>query len=449
MPTHLIILAAGEGTRMASDKAKVLHEIAGAPMFIHSLISAAGLDGRRVLVVGHGAEEVAATAKSFDETMLIAEQKEQLGTAHAVAAAAPALSDAGGDTVILLGDTHFIRPETLEKMQDLRKGGADVVFLGFEPADPARYGRMITDGDQLLKIVEWKQAGEDERRVRLCNSGVAIAETGTLLRLAAAVQNNNDAKEYYLTDIVEIARAEGLTVKFVTADEAETIGVNTRSELASAEAAFQSRARAAALENGVTLQAPDTVHFAYDTVIGRDAVIEQNVVFGPGVTVETGARIRAFSHLEGTHIGDGAIVGPYARIRPGTELSSGAKVGNFVEIKNAHIGDGAKVNHLSYIGDADIGSASNIGAGTVTCNYDGVFKHRTEIGERTFIGSNTLLVAPVKVGDEAMTATGSVITKDVPPGGLGVARAHQENKPNFAKRFFDKLRAAKAAQKKG
>ncbi|MGI9390259.1 MAG: bifunctional UDP-N-acetylglucosamine diphosphorylase/glucosamine-1-phosphate N-acetyltransferase GlmU [Boseongicola sp.] len=449
MPTHLIILAAGEGTRMASDKAKVLHEIAGAPMFVHSLISAAALDGRRVMVVGHCADKVAEAAHRHDESILIAEQTRQLGTANAVTAAASALSDAGGDTVILLGDTQFIRPETLKRMQEVRKGGADVVFLGFKPADPAQYGRMITDGDQLVKIVEWKQANEAERKVGLCNSGVAIAETETLLRLAAAVENNNDAREYYLTDIVELARAEGLSVKFETADEAETIGVNTRAELADAEAAFQSRARGAAMENGVTLQAPDSVYFAYDTEIGRDAVVEQNVVFGPGVTIETGARIRAFSHLEGAHIGHGAIVGPYARIRPGTKLSSGAKVGNFVEIKNAQIGDGAKVNHLSYIGDAGVGASSNIGAGTVTCNYDGVFKHRTEIGERAFIGSNTLLVAPVAVGDEAMTATGSVITNDVPAGDLGVARSRQENKPNFAKRFFEKLRAAKAAQKKG
>jgi len=449
MPTHLIILAAGEGTRMASDRPKVLHEIAGAPMFVHSLISGADLDGRRVLVVGHGAGEVAEAAHGYDEAILIAEQKEQLGTAHAVAAAAPLLSDAGGDTVVLLGDTHFIRPDTLEKMQDLRKSGADIVFLGFEPANPARYGRMITEGDDLLKIVEWKQAGEAERRIGLCNSGVAIAETKTLLRLAASVKGQNDAKEHYLTDIVELARAEGLTVNYLICDEAETIGVNTRGELAAAEAAFQARARAAALENGVTLQAPDTVHFAYDTAIGRDAVIEQNVIFGPGVTVETGAHIRAFSHLEGAHVGQGAIVGPYARLRPGTELSNDAKIGNFVEIKNAEIGEGAKVNHLSYIGDANVGAASNIGAGTVTCNYDGVFKHRTEIGERVFIGSNTLLVAPVKVGDEAMTATGSVITRDVPAGDLGVARAQQVNKPNFAKRFFEKLRAAKAAQKEG
>ena len=449
MPTHLIILAAGEGTRMSSDRPKVLHEIGGAPMFVHSLISGAGLDGRRVVVVGHGAEDVARAAYEFDEKILIATQQEQLGTAHAVAAAATALADAGGDTVVLLGDTHFIRPDTIEKMREMRKGGADVVFLGFEPDDPAKYGRMVTDGDELLKIVEWKHANEDERQITLCNSGVVIAETDTLLRLASAVQNNNDAKEYYLTDIVEIGLAEGLTFKFATAQEGETIGVNTRQELAAAEAAFQNIARAAALENGVTLRASDTVYFAHDTIIGRDATIEQNVVFGPGVTVESGARIRAFSHIEGAHIGHNAVVGPYARIRPGTEISSGAKVGNFVEVKNAQIGDGAKVNHLSYIGDADIGASSNVGAGTVTCNYDGVFKHRTTIGDRAFIGSNTLLVAPVEVGDEAMTATGSVITKNVPAGDLAVARARQENKPNFAKRFFEKLRAARAAQKKG
>ncbi|MEK6217377.1 MAG: NTP transferase domain-containing protein, partial [Boseongicola sp.] len=253
MPTHLIILAAGEGTRMASDRPKVLHEIAGAPMFVHSLISGADLDGRRVLVVGYGAQEVATAAHSYDETILSAEQKDQLGTAHAVAAAAPALTDAGGDTVVLLGDTHFIRPDTVGNMQELRKSGADIVFLGFEPADPARYGRMITEGDELLKIVEWKQASEAERRIGLCNSGVAIAETKTLLRLAASVKDQNGAKEQYLTDIVELARTEGLTVKYLTCDEAETIGVNTRGELAAAEAAFQARARAAALENGVTL----------------------------------------------------------------------------------------------------------------------------------------------------------------------------------------------------
>lgn len=449
MATHLIILAAGAGTRMMSDRPKVLHEIAGAPMFVHSLVSASELEGRRVIVVGHGGENVARVAKDYDEDILVAEQNEQLGTAHAVLAASEALSGAGGDTVVLLGDTHFIRAETLEKMRTLRAEGADVVFLGFEPNDPARYGRMVTDGDKLLRIVEWKEASEEEREITLCNAGVVMAETGTLLRLSSTVGNTNEAGEFYLTDIPEIANSDGLTVKVIVADETETIGVNSRAELANAEAVFQSLARENALAEGVTLQSPHTVHFSYDTVIGRDAFVEPNVVFGPGVTVESRATIRAFSHLEGCHVSTGAIVGPYARLRPGTELANDAKVGNFVEVKNAEIGEGAKVNHLSYVGDASVGDRSNIGAGTITCNYDGVSKHWTDIGQDAFIGSDTLLVAPVKVGDGAMTATGSVITRDVPDGAMAVARVKQDNKPNFATKFFARLRAAKAAKQKG
>jgi bifunctional UDP-N-acetylglucosamine pyrophosphorylase/glucosamine-1-phosphate N-acetyltransferase len=447
MPTHLIILAAGEGTRMQSDTPKVLHRIAGAPLFQHALNSGSELDGRRVLVVGHGGAAVAKAAQEIDPEILIAEQTEQLGTAHAVAQASDALKDAGGDTVMLFGDTPFIRSETLERMQDMRGQGADIVFLGFEAADPGRYGRMVTDGDVLLQIVEFKDATEGERAITLCNSGVVMADTATLLRLAAAVGNDNAAGEYYLTDIPALGRKEGLVTKVVTCAEEETLGINTRADLAAAERVFQERARAEALENGVTLIAPETVHFAADTVIGRDAVIEPYVVFGPGVTVESEAQIRAFSHIEGAHVGARAIVGPYARLRPGAEISNDARIGNFVEIKNAEIGDGAKVNHLSYIGDASIGARSNVGAGTITCNYDGVFKHRTEIGSDVFIGSNTMLVAPVKVGDEAMTATGGVITSDVPAGDMAVARARQINKPGFARKLFARLRAAKAARK--
>ncbi len=449
MSTHLILLAAGEGSRMLSDQPKVLHEIAGAPLFAHALDSAARLDGQRIIVVGHGGDKVRAAAEALDEGLLVVEQADQLGTAHAVTMAAPVLAGAGGDTVLLFGDTPFIRPETLEAMQATRASGADVVFLGFEAADPGTYGRMITDGRRLLKIVEHKDASEEERAITLCNSGVVLADTETLLRLAAAVGNDNGAGEYYLTDIAELAGSEGLTVEVVTCDEAETLGINTRADLAAAEATFQARARAEALENGVTLIAPETVHFAFDTVLGRDALVEQFVVFGPGVTVETNATIRAFSHLEGCHVSRDAVVGPYARLRPGAELGNGAKVGNFVEIKNADLGEGAKVNHLSYIGDASVGAGSNIGAGTITCNYDGVFKHRTKIGRNAFIGSNTMLVAPVSVGDEAMTATGSIVTRDVPATDLAVARARQENKAGFALKFFDRLRALKAAQKKG
>ena len=447
MPTHLILLAAGEGTRMQSDTPKVLHRIGGMPMFAHALASAAGLDGQRVIVVGHGAEDVAAAAREIDPDILIAEQAEQLGTAHAVVQTRDALKDAGGDTVMLFGDTPFIRPETLARMQDMRTAGADIVFLGFEAADPGRYGRLVTDGDTLIRIVEYKDANSEERAITLCNSGVVMAETDTLLRLAAAVGNDNAAGEYYLTDIPAIAAGEGLVTKVATCDEAETLGINTRADLAAAEAVFQGKARNEALENGVTLESPETVHFAADTVIGRDAVIEPYVVFGPGVTIESGARIRAFSHLEGAHVGARATVGPYARLRPGAELANDTRIGNFVEIKNAEIGDEAKVNHLSYIGDASIGPRSNIGAGTITCNYDGVFKHRTEIGADVFIGSNTMLVAPVTVGDEAMTATGGVITMDVPAGDMAFARARQINKPGFARKLFSRLRAAKAAKK--
>ncbi|MCB1329630.1 MAG: bifunctional UDP-N-acetylglucosamine diphosphorylase/glucosamine-1-phosphate N-acetyltransferase GlmU, partial [Maritimibacter sp.] len=296
----------------------------------------------------------------------------------------------------------------------------------------------------LTKIVEFKDATEEERAIRLCNSGVVMADAALLFDLVAAVGNDNAAGEYYLTDIVGIARDRGLRAVAVTCDETETLGINTRAELAAAEAAFQARARAAAIEDGVTLVAPETVYFAQDTFIGRDAVIEPNVVFGPGVTVETGARIRAFSHLEGCHVSRDAVVGPYARLRPGAELAEGAKVGNFVEIKNAEIAAGAKVNHLTYIGDAFVGEAANIGAGTITCNYDGVFKHRTHIGARSFIGSNTMLVAPVTVGDGAMTATGTVVTRDVPAGAMAVGRAKMEIKEGFWARMYAKLKAKKS-----
>lgn len=448
MQTALIILAAGQGTRMRSDMAKVLHEVAGASLLVHAMRSGATLEPERTVVVaGHGAEAVTQAAKAEDPDAQVVLQTEQLGTGHAVMQARDALADFDGDILVLYGDTPFIRPETLAAMAEARAAGHGVVVLGFEPADPGRYGRLITDGDRLEKIVEFKDATDEERAVSLCNSGVMALDRATAFDLLDNITNDNAAGEYYLTDLVRAATSAGLTATVVVCDEAETMGINSRAELAMAEAAFQAQARDDALALGVTLQAPETVYFSADTVIGRDALVEPNVVFGPGVTVESGARIRAFSHLEGCHVGAGAIVGPYARLRPGTELSNDVKIGNFVEIKNAEIADGAKVNHLSYIGDATIGEAANIGAGTVTCNYDGVFKHRTEIGARAFIGSDTMLVAPVKLGDEAMTATGSVITEDVAPGAMAIARARQETKPGFARRLFERLRAAKAAKK--
>ena len=448
MSTALIILGAGMGTRMNSELPKVLHQIGGAPMLVHAMRAGATLNPEKtVIVAGHGAEAVSKAALAYDPDAETVLQTEQLGTAHAVAQAGAALEGFEGDALVLYGDTPFIGSETLEAMA-VARGLHDVVVLGFEAADPGRYGRLITKGDALERIVEFKDATDKERAVTLCNSGVIAAKSSVLFDLIAAVGNDNASGEYYLTDIIGIARSKGLSSTVVRCDEAETLGVNSRAELIAAEADFQARARTAAIEDGVTLLAPDTVFFAYDTYLGRDAIIEQNVIFGPNVTVESGAKIRAFSHREGCHVSQGATVGPYARLRLGAELQENVHVGNFVEIKNAIVAEGAKVNHLSYIGDADIGARTNIGAGTITCNYDGVFKHRTVIGEDVFIGSNTMLVAPVTVGNAAMTASGSVVSRDVPDGDLAIARSRQENKPGFAVKLFEKLRHLKISQNK-
>jgi bifunctional UDP-N-acetylglucosamine pyrophosphorylase/glucosamine-1-phosphate N-acetyltransferase len=449
MSIALVILAAGKGTRMESDLPKVLHKIGGAPLLHHAMLSASALEPERTIVVtGHGAELVEAAAQEFDADAIAVRQTEQLGTAHAVAQARDAMNGFEGDVIVLYGDTPFITTETLEQMIAAR-AAHDVVVLGFEAADPGRYGRLIMDSTSLSRIVEFKDASDEERAVTLCNSGVICADAATLLELIAAVGNDNAAGEYYLPDIVGIANERGLTATAVTCREAETLGINSRMELAAAEALFQQTKRRELIEDGVMMQAPDTVFLSFDTIIGRDAEIEPNVVFAPGVTVESGARIRAFSHLEGAHVSRGAIVGPFARLRPGAELAENVHIGNFVEIKNASIDEGAKVNHLTYIGDAEIGARTNIGAGTITCNYDGVMKHKTIIGRDTFIGSNTMLVAPVTVGNEAMTATATTVTKDVPDGAMAIARTEQSNKPGFARKLFSMLRAKKAKQAKG
>lgn len=448
MPVSLIVLAAGMGTRMNSELPKVLHKVAAAPMLHHALAAGASLSPDKIVVVtGHGADEVARAAQHYDEAVETVVQDPQLGTAHAVAQAAPKLADVAGDAIVLYGDTPFIRPETLAAMLAARAEHG-VVVLGFHARDPGRYGRLLTAGDTLLAIREFKDASDEERAVTLCNSGVICAEARTLFSLVAEVGCDNAAKEYYLTDIVELARKRGLSAGVVICDEAETMGINTRAELAAAEAAFQARARAEALDNGVTLTAPETVFFALDTHIGRDAIIGANVLFGPGVTIESGAEIKGFCHLEGCHVSRGADVGPFARLRPGAELAEDVHVGNFVEIKNAILDEGVKVGHLTYIGDADVGEFTNIGAGTVTCNYDGVMKHRTKIGKRAFIGSDTMLVAPVSVGDGALTASGSVITEDVPAEAVAIGRAKQVTKPGLATALFERLRAIKAAKGK-
>lgn len=449
MATALIILAAGMGTRMASDMPKVLHQVAGAPLLVHAMMSGAALSPEHtVIVTGHGAERVGPIATAFDEAAEVVIQEDRLGTAHAVAQAKNALAGFSGDAIVLYGDTPFIRPETLEAMIEARSDHA-VVVLGFDAADPARYGRLVTKGDTLERIVEFKDATEAERAITLCNSGVICADAETLFDLIDAVGNDNASGEYYLTDIVGLARDRGLSASVVRCDENETMGVNSRIDLAVAEAAFQTRARTELLTLGVTMTAPETVFLSHDTVIGRDTIIEPNVVFGPGVTVESETTLRAFSHLEGCHVSRGSIVGPYARLRPGTELAENTKIGNFVETKNAIIAEGAKVNHLSYVGDADVGAHANIGAGTVTCNYDGVFKHKTTIGADAFIGSNTMLVAPVTVGAEAMTASGSVITTDVEDGALAVGRGKQTNKSGLARKMFEKLKSKRAKLGKG
>lgn len=443
-PVALIVLAAGQGSRMQSDLPKVLHRLGGAPLFAHALAAGRSLDPERVVVVtGHGADKVERALAKLDPEVVTALQDEQLGTGHAVARALPLLQGFSGRVLVLYGDTPFISAGTL---QALAEHSADVAVLGFEAADPGRYGRLVTGPDGLERIVEFKDADDATRAITLCNSGVVAADAELLADLVGRLGNDNAAGEYYLTDIVGLAREAGRRVDVVTCDESETLGINTRAELAAAEAAFQTRARAEALENGVTLSDAATVWFSLDTAIGRDAVIGQNVVFGPGVTVESGAEILPFSHLEGCHVSAGATVGPFARLRPGAELGGDVHVGNFVEVKNAVLHQGVKVGHLTYLGDAEIGEGTNIGAGTVTCNYDGVSKHRTVIGENAFIGSDTMLVAPVHVGNRALTGSGSVITRDVPDDALAVGRAQQVNRPGLATRLMEALRARKGAR---
>ena len=437
----LVVLAAGQGSRMLSDLPKVLHRLGGVPLVGHALAAGRSLDPERVIVVaGHGADAVGKAVAKLDPEAQIALQEQQLGTGHAVAQALPLLDGFEGKVVVLYGDTPFIGADTLAA---LVSHPADVVVLGFEAADPGRYGRLVVRGDKLDRIVEYKDADEATRAIALCNSGVMAADAGLLRDLVGRLGNDNAAGEYYLTDVVGLARQEGRSAAVVTCDEAETLGINTRAELAAAEAAFQARRRDEMLENGVTMADPATVWFSLDTFIGRDAILGQNVVFGPGVTVESGAEILPFCHLEGCHVSAGATVGPFTRLRPGAELGGDVHVGNFVEIKNSVLAEGVKVGHLTYLGDAEVGERTNIGAGTVTCNYDGVGKHRTVIGAEAFIGSDTMLVAPVKVGNRAMTGSGSVITQDVPDEALGLGRARQVTKAGLAKRIMQALRAAK------
>jgi bifunctional UDP-N-acetylglucosamine pyrophosphorylase/glucosamine-1-phosphate N-acetyltransferase len=438
-----IVLAAGKGTRMKSDLHKVLHPIAGRPMLAHLLDGVDALaPARTVVVVGDKGEQVEPLVAAHGGTIVV--QEPQRGTADAVRKAEAALAGFDGDILILYADVPFVSAETMGRMLARLAETPGAAVLAFRPADPKHYGRILAEPDgTIVKMVEYKDATEEERELDLCNSGLMAVRSADLWPLLARVGNDNAAGEYYLPDIVMLAAADGRASAVVEVPAAEVEGINSRAELAAQEAAWQARRRDAMMASGVSLVAPETVWLAWDTRIGRDTIVEPNVVFGPGVTIGQGARIRAFSHIEGATIAAGAEIGPYARLRPGTEIGEGAKVGNFVEVKKARLGKGAKANHLSYLGDADIGAGANIGAGTITCNYDGYFKYRTTIGAGAFIGSNTALVAPVAIGAGALVAAGSVITRDVAPDAVAVARGEQVEKPGRAAKFREIMSARK------
>ncbi len=442
-----VILAAGKGTRMKSDVHKVLHPIAGRAMLDHlmGVVDSLG-PKRKVVVVGAGREQVEHLVEARGGE--IAVQEQQLGTAHAVLQAKDKLVGFEGDVLILYGDTPLIEEETMARMLDRLHApdGPAVVVVGFRPEDPLQYGRIIANEDGTIeKMVEYKDASPKERAVNLCNSGMMAVRAEDLFQLLARVGNDNAAGEYYLPDIVMLAAKDGRRSAVIEAEPWEMAGVNSRAELALVEAEWQRRRRLKAMADGVTLVAPDTVWFAHDTVIGRDCVVEPNVVFGPGVRIADGVTIRAFSHIEGAEIESGAEIGPYARLRPGAEIGEKARVGNFVEVKKARLGKGAKANHLTYLGDAEIGAGANIGAGTITCNYDGFFKYPTKIGEDAFIGSNSALVAPVTVGAGAIVGAGSVVTSDVADDALAVARGEQRERVGWAARFRARMTAKKKA----
>jgi len=437
-----VILAAGQGTRMRSDTHKVLHPIAGRPMLLHLLDRVDALGPKRtVIILGKGREQVQAALEGTSVSFAV--QEEQKGTGHAVQQAAEELDGYEGAVLVLYGDTPFVESATLRRMLD-RLSASDnpgVVVLGAVQRDPAAYGRIIAIGDRILKMVEYKDATEEERAVNLCNSGMLAVRSADLFRWLGKVGNANAAGEYYLPDIVNVAAKEGRQAVVIEGDPYETAGVNSRAELAHLELEWQRRRREQALHDGATLIDPESVWFAFDTRLGRDVTVEPHVVFGPGVAVADGATIHAFSHIEGARIGSCASIGPFARLRPGADLGERTRVGNFVEIKKARVAKGAKVNHLTYVGDAEVGEGANIGAGTITCNYDGFGKYRTVIGAGAFIGSNSALVAPVVIGDGAIVGAGSVITGDVEPDSLAVARGKQRGIAGWAAKFRERMKA--------
>lgn len=443
-----IVLAAGEGTRMRSRLPKVLHPLAGEPMLVHVLRAASAAGGRLAVVVGPGHDAVATMAQRTSPDARSFVQTERLGTAHAVLAAREALAESADDVVVAFGDTPLITANTFSRLRAALADGAEMAVLGFRAADPTGYGRLIVTDGRLQAIREHGDACEAERAIDLCNAGVMALAGRDALAVLERIGNDNSKREYYLTDAVAVVRAMGREAVVVEADEDEVRGINTKAQLAEAEGVLQRRLRAAALEAGITLVAPETVFLAADTTFGSDVVVEPYVVFGPKVSVGDGAVIHAFSHLVEAQIGVGASVGPYARLRPGSVLGEGARIGNFVETKAATIDAGAKVNHLTYIGDAHIGAKANIGAGTITCNYDGYDKHRTEIGEGAFIGSNSSLVAPLTVGAGAYVGSGSVVTDNVPDDALRVERGAQTTRSGWARSFRERKQADRAGRPK-
>lgn len=443
-----IVLAAGESTRMKSSMSKVLHPVAGRPMIAHVVEALSNASISDIaLVVGRDADAVSAAADIGGVSVSSYLQKERLGTGHAVLAARDAIAKGFDDILVVFGDTPLIQPEPLRAAREGLAAGNDVVVIGFEAVDPSGYGRLIVKDGALLAIREHKDATEEERRITYCNGGLMAIDGRKALDLLGRIGNANVKGEYYLTDLVEIVRDIGGQAIAVEAPEEELTGCNTRAELAFIERLWQQRRRHELMLSGVSMIAPETVFLAWDTALEQDVLVEPNVVFGPGVRVESGAIIHAFSHVEGATVRAGATVGPYARLRPGADLGENSKVGNFCEVKKAEIGAGAKVNHLTYIGDAFVGAGTNIGAGTITCNYDGVNKHETRIGENAFIGSNSSLVAPVTIGDGALVASGSVITEDVPADAVAFGRARQEIKPGRARLLRERYEAVKAAKK--
>jgi bifunctional UDP-N-acetylglucosamine pyrophosphorylase / glucosamine-1-phosphate N-acetyltransferase len=436
-PLLIVVLAAGKGVRMRSAIPKVLHGIAGRSMLAHVLAIARTAGAAKLaLVVAPGMEAVRAEADRMAPGIEVFVQATQAGTGHAALAARPALERHKGDVIVLFADTPLVEPATLRRLVDALDAGAQIAALGFEAPDAGGYGRLIVGADGVVQAIrEDRDATEAERRIGLCNAGVMGFRVPDLAGLLARIGNRNANNEYYLTDVVALAAADGLVTRPVACAAEEALGVNSREQLAVAEAVFQGRARRRVMEQGTTLVAPETVWLSFDTVLGRDVIVEPNVFFGPGVVVEDGAHIMANCHMVGARIGKGARVGPFARFRPGTDIGDSARIGNFVEVKNAKLETGAKANHLAYIGDGRVGEGANIGAGTIFCNYDGFSKHFTDIGKGAFVGSNTSLVAPVKVGDGAYIGSGSVISKDVAPDALALERSPQEQRPGWAAKF--------------